>query len=185
MAEIQKELFDEFGKEKRKRSLFRRSETEHISFSSSFDTLLLGILILVMGVVIIYAVGVEVGHQEKLRLAGRESIKTTVQPVSARLVQSQQIQQVQVAVHSPKKTSLPERETVRKYTVQIASFTKNDAAERTLEKLKKEKAGVEIFLIPGPKQIALCIGNHETRAAADRALSELQKKYKDSFVRNR
>ena len=184
MVEIQKELFDEFGGEKRKkkRGLFRRSETEPISFSSSFDTLLLGILILVMGVVIIYAVGVEVGHQEKSRLARRESMKTVIQPVAVRPIQPQQ---AQMPAGSPKKTSPPEREPVRKYTVQIASFTKSDAAEQALGKLRKEKAGVEIFLMPGSKQIALCIGNYETRAAADRALSELQKKYKDSFVRNR
>ena len=89
------------------------------------------------------------------------------------------------SVPSLPKTPPPQRkEPAGKYTIQIASYTQRDAAETALEKAKRESKGVEVFLI-GTKQFALCVGSYETRPDADRALAEFQKRYKDSFVRNR
>ncbi len=165
MTEAQKDFFEELeGKDKKKKSLFRPQTERKISFSSSFDTLLLGFLILVMGVVIVYAIGVEIGHQQKMRAARQPSVQVSLPPVT--------------------KAAPPPREIQGKYTVQVASFTKKETAEQALEKVRKDTAGVTAFLI-GSRQIALCIGSYETRAEADRALMEFQKRYRDSFVRNR
>ena len=179
VPETQKDFFDEIAEnEKKKKSFFRSQEFRKISFSSSFDALLLGFLILMMAIVIVYAIGVEVGNRERMRLTGQGSIKTAVtQTVLPRKEES--LPPITKVMPSPQK-----KEPTGKYTIQIASYTQRNAAEQALEKAKRESGGAEVFLI-GTKQFALCVGSYETREAANRALSEFQKRYKDSFVRNR
>lgn len=160
MTELQREFFDELMEEKKKekRGPFHPPEKE-VSFSSSLDTLLLGFLLLLMAIVIIYAVGVEVGRRHRIPRTPPLQITKSTKPIDT-----------------------TQRETW-KYTVQIASFTKKEPAERALGKLKKERA--DGFLVSEKLFYALCVGKHETRAEADRVLSTLQKQYKDAFVRNR
>lgn len=167
MADVQKDFFEEMREKggKKKKSFFRSSEHKEISFSSSFDAILLGLLILTMAIVIVYAIGVEVGHQQRLHLAKRSSIKTVITQT----------------VPPPPQRKEP---VAGKYTVQIASYITRETADQALEKAKREMKGIDFFLI-GTKQFALCAGSYETREAANRALTEFQKRYGDSFVRNR
>ena len=165
MAEIQKEFFDETGeKDKEKRSFLRPKERKKISFSSSFDTVLLGILILVMSAVIVYTVGVEVGRQRKRWVKDPSAPKRIQVP--------------------PKEARIAAKPITGKYTLQVASFTSKDAAQQSLERTKQGNPGTEVFLI-GTQQFALCVGSYETRADADHALLEFRKQYRDAFVRNR
>ena len=173
MPEIQKEFFNQEGEKKRKRGFFPHSEGKQFFFSPSLDTLLLSMVMLIMGVVIIYAIGVEVGQQEKRRAVRKETppLAVSVRPLPKR--------------EEPKSLLPSKKEAVGKYTIQVASFTKKETAEQALGKLKKEKGGIDAYLILGSQQVALCVGAYETRAEANRALSEFQKRYHDSFVRNR
>ncbi|MBI4436949.1 MAG: SPOR domain-containing protein [Candidatus Omnitrophica bacterium] len=156
MADIQKEFFDQFGEKGKKRSSFFQTQDPREHISFSFDALLLTILLLVMCVVIIYATGVEIGRQAKSPLSRR----TEDRPIAK-------------TVEKP----------VKKFTIQVASYQEKKVAEREVERLRKQ--GVEAFLITSGKSVALCIGAFETRGSADRAVAELQKRYKDCFVRNR
>jgi len=165
MVEIQKEFFDSSGEKGKKRSPFFQSPGKQEQVSFSFDTLLLCILLLVMCVVIIYATGVEIGRQARSPL----SKKTVMKPLEKKMVK--------VLKETPKST------TVKKFTIQVASYQEKNVGEREAERLRKQ--GMDAFLLPGGKRFALCIGMYETRGAADLAASELQKRYKDCFIRNR
>lgn len=165
MGEHQREFFDEFEEKDKKKSFFRPTERSPVFFSSSVDAFLLGFVLLVMGIVIVYAVGVEVGKREKpkpshVTLKKNESLRMPLPP--------QKIQEL-----------------AGKYTVQVASFAKQETAEKALADLRKKKGGREVFLIPDKTQVALCVGGYENRLEANRALQELQKEYHDAFVRNR
>ena len=166
MEDFQRELFDEFGdKEKRKGRFFKRPESKHVTFSVSLETLLLGTLLLVMGMVVVYAMGVEMGRRGESRPKKEFIVK------ASRPFKKEEVKKAKAFT--------------RTFTVQVASFVKREAAERAIENLRKKGKGKGAFLIPGPGQIAVCVGVYEKREDADRALDELKKLYGDAFVRNR
>ncbi len=170
MTEVQKELFDEFGKKKKKGGLFVKSPSERkVSWSFSFDGILLALLLLLMCVVIIYATGVEIGQKAR-----------------ASLVKSQPEKKIEPSpAVTPKKALIIQTMTptpAKRFTIQIASHHEKGTADHEVSRLQKE--GLSVFMTPNRNGFALCVGTYATRSEADRALETIRKRYKDCFVRN-
>ncbi len=140
------------------------------------DTLLLGILILAMGIVVIFAIGVEIGYQNQ-----KPIIQNRTPLTRAARMEAPKPKEAEKPI--PAKVA-PEKQVSGRFTVQVASFGGTEAAREALEQMKR-KGIQEAFLIEGTRQTAVCIGGYESRSEADRALSELKKSFKDAFVRNR
>ena len=177
MVEIQKEFFDSSGEKGKKRSPFFQSPGKQEQVSFSLDTLFLCILLLVMCVVVIYATGVEIGRQARSPLSKRTI--TIMRPVVKETPKETSKRMTGEAPPTAKTAKMQ----VKKFTIQAASYQEKNVAEGEAERLRKQ--GMDAFLIPSGKSIALCNGTYETRGAADLALAELQKRYKDCFIRNR
>jgi len=178
MGETQKELFNEYGEKKRKRRFFQSSQRPEVVFTLSSDTLLLLFVLLAMGAVILYTVGVEMG--KKKDLAFLEEI--TVPKEMARSLPEPEVSLPEALPPPPVQVAPPVVE--GKFTVQVASLRDRAAVDRALEHLKS-RIQQEAFFIKGSEHYAICVGSYGTRQEADYALRELQRWYDDAFVRNR
>jgi hypothetical protein len=69
------------------------------------------------------------------------------------------------------------------FTIQLATYTDGDAAERELDRLSL--AGHEAFVLQGTNRVALCIGEFAEYADAKKQLPDFRKLYHDCFIRRR
>ena len=67
------------------------------------------------------------------------------------------------------------------YTVQVASFQKDEYAQKEAMTLKKK--GYDIFVVAKGKYSIVCVGKFSRRDEAKVILSRLKKTYKDCMVR--
>ena len=68
------------------------------------------------------------------------------------------------------------------YTVQVASFKKEEYAQKEAKDL--EAKGYEIFVIPKGEYSVVCVGKFQEENQARRFSSKLRSKYKDCLIRS-
>ncbi len=81
------------------------------------------------------------------------------------------------AVQAPK----PQIQPQNNYTIQLASYQSKTYAQRQAELLKKK--GLTTLVLPKGSYTILCVGSFADKEKARPLLSELKKKYQDSFIR--
>jgi cell division septation protein DedD len=69
------------------------------------------------------------------------------------------------------------------YTIQLATYTNLEAADRELERLRLK--GHSVFLVEGRNRVALCVGKYSTHHAAKQQLTGFRQDYHDCFIRRR
>ena len=187
--EQQKELFDQFeGTEEKKKSLRGVTREERFSFSVSFDTLLLGGILLLMVSVLIYSTGVEIGrHHQKMLPVNPQGVSlqsvapppvTVVLPASKPASQS-----VAKTVEKPTVKVVPKTEKGGGVTIQVLSYRQSQPAEQALSVLRKK--GYAAFLLTTPQGVVVCVGNFAKSSEAQPTLKELKALYPDCFVRKK
>ena len=70
----------------------------------------------------------------------------------------------------------------KKYTIQVATFSNKNFAEKELTSL--EKRGYTTFIIFKSGKNLVCVGNFLNKDNAKSSLVELKKRYQDCFIRN-
>ena len=184
--EQQKELFEEFKKEKsaiekitdkitqKRRKLYANIAMENVVFT---------FIIAIMCVVTAFALGVERGK----RLASEpQVIKKEIAPErqkspEARIPQevTGQIELKPIEVGKPDKISpksLP-------YTIQLISYKQKDIADTEINKLLKKN--VDAHIIASGRWYQVCAGHFRSVKEAERALRELEDQYQGCFVRKK
>lgn len=73
------------------------------------------------------------------------------------------------------------KESLQKYTIQVASFSSKTYAQQEADTLKKK--GVSAIIKPSGKYVALCVGNFSDKETAKGALSQLKKQYSGCYIR--
>ncbi len=105
--------------------------------------------------------------------AVRES--TAVRPVIS------QTAPVQPEAVMPAEQAAANASSLSGYTIQLASFKSNTAAQKQADMLRKR--GLNPLLMTKGSYVVLCVGNFADRQSAAPLLSELRKLYRDCLVR--
>lgn len=74
-------------------------------------------------------------------------------------------------------------EKTENYTIQIASFKKIDAAEKTASQVKA--MGYDTDVLPSGDYFRVCVGNFKQRKEAERVLINLKKRFADCYITRR
>ncbi|MCX5681225.1 MAG: SPOR domain-containing protein [Candidatus Omnitrophica bacterium] len=110
--------------------------------------------------------------------------RTTVaqpQKVSPRMIQSTVVAKKSAPVPAPKADVALPAVSGGFYTVQIASFKKQEFAEQEAHGLKKK--GYETFIVPKGQHLILCAGRFLDQGGAKVLSGKLRNQYKDCLVR--
>jgi hypothetical protein len=81
----------------------------------------------------------------------------------------------------PKQDSNIPKEAPKNYTIQLASYSNKIYAQREADTLKKK--GLKPLILPKGRYVILCVGSFSDKANARTLLSDLEKQYRDCFIR--
>ncbi len=165
--EYQKELFEEFGKEKGKlkrmtEKIVRRQNRLYLRISP--ENAVFAAIIIIMCIIVSFALGVERG----------KSLAPSVIIAPEKKIEPKREPEIK-----PPSIEVPEGI----YTIQLISYKKKAPAEK--EKRKLTKKGIEAFIIASGEWFQVCAGSYTDTKKAGKALDEFSKKYKGCFIRKK
>ncbi len=129
-----------------------------------------------------YSIGLERGRAPESQHLPQpmEEAVTTGPTMSERV--ATQLQQSPTAVPNTK-TTQSQSEDEKRYTVQVVTYRKSGLAEGEMKFLSGR--GFEPFVIPSGEYYQICVGQFGDRHQAVLALTTLQQRYRDAFIRRR
>jgi hypothetical protein len=164
----------------------RRRTGSFIGYLFNYERIILiGIGLLIVGT-ISFSVGVEKGRRMASQ-NGDIAVKTEVQTStrqSAALTQQQERIPAQTATTPlPIQTATTPTVTLVRYTIQLASYVTEGAAQKEAERLKRQ--GYSTLVLKKGKYTILCVGEFNSREQAQSFLNvfKKQKAYRDCFIR--
>ena len=194
----QQELFEEFIiREKRKGKLFGAFKfkkpifpQQRLTFSFSYETLIIMLIGIVLAASILFSLGVERGRS--LEFSSAISSPGAVQPVveipPANTVIEQPAEVQKQAVVKPEKKqevvkTAPSAAADKPFTIQVASYKTRDLAEKELTRLKNK--GYSSDILKKGDYFILCVGSYTKKELANQALPYWERRYKGCIVRKR
>lgn len=177
------------------------------SITLSGENIIVLTVFVFLAIIVSFSFGVEKGKRVMARADSSTSKKVVISPVPSKaavvqrsvivprtqtvVVPVQKIPVQQASATVVAKTSLPVSQpkavpvtTVAAgnfYTVQVASFKKQEFADQEAHGLKKK--GYETFIVAKGQHLILCAGRFGDQSAAKVLLGKLKSKYKDCLVR--
>ena len=178
--EYQKELFEEFGKEKGKfkRIAEKIGQRQHRFYLHiSPENAVFAAIIAVMCVIVSFAMGVERGKRlAPLAVAARriEEAPPAKEPEAKKKAETKKEPEIKA----------PSRGTPAGiYAIQLISYKKKRLAEREQRKLSGKN--IEAFIVPSGEWFQVCAGGYADMREAGRALEKFSKDYKGCFIRKK
>ncbi|MFH1594173.1 MAG: SPOR domain-containing protein [Candidatus Omnitrophota bacterium] len=197
--EYQKELFNEFNKEKgriekiadkitqRKKRLYLNLPIENIIFA---------VIIVIMAVIVSFALGVERGKVIARPVGIEENTLNNEEVVSVKKVgQFTEIElgpitvmktaaiEAEKIVPAREERPIPDRAADTQYTIQLISYKKKDLADREQWALKAK--GLDTSIISSGNWYKVCVGTYGNMDRAKEALKEFAGEYKGCFIRRK
>jgi len=173
--EYQKELFDDFGREKSKIKKISDKITEgrrRLHVTLGVENIVFAVIIAIMCMVIAFALGTEHGKH-----LGSQSLLPPEPIVYTRVPENNLVDAVEA--EAPKAEEAPKSS---RYVIQLISYKAMGPAIE--EKNKLLNKNVHAVIIPAGKWYQVCVGGYDNIKDAKRALKEFSKDYKGCFVRN-
>jgi hypothetical protein len=182
-AEHQKELFEEFKKEKRKidKIADKIKHRKKLYLHVPVENMVFVAIVVIMCAVVAFALGVERGK----RYAGIRTAPES-EPLGAKaLMQPIELESIEVSTLTKKRPAVTERDVTEgiAYTIQLISYRKKEYAENEREKLLKK--GIDAFIVSSGNWHQVCAGVYDNIQDAKEAQSELSENYKGCFIRRR
>ena len=177
-----------------------KDHNPHRIFSSltlSLENIILLSIFVVMGIICAFSLGVEKGKKATLKEVESDTAGIAIAATENKAVADAELYEK----IDPKKTeenreeSLPEIKSAslfpvalnkrRNYTIQVASFRKEEYAQKEVSMLKQKRAykGFEIFVLPKGNWSIVCIGSFGKKSEANVLLGQLKKRYNDCLIR--
>jgi cell division protein FtsN len=150
------------------------------------DMLILVSVALVLLLILSFSLGVERGKRLTSNMAViKESDVALDDILTDRLAQEEGVEQKQV-IEKPKEAVTDKKAEERKeekirYKIQVASFYKENIANKAAEDLQKQ--GYQAFVDKKGKFMVVYVGNFEDETKAKQALQALRKQFKDCILR--
>ena len=136
-----------------------------------YEKVILLIICLIIASAISFSLGVEKGKQFSFP-------KIENQP---KLIAKQPDTKPSVILNKTPVETLKKSEKIQGFTIQIASYQNKERARKEAENLKNK--GFSPLIIPNGNYNILCVGNFINKETAKPLLTELKRKYRDSFIR--
>jgi len=181
----QKDLFDDYGRQRKQSKRLQDMLPKKVSFSFSLEHLVFLGIGAMMTMVLLFALGVEkgrrlvLGHDLTKRTAISEPKRS--EPETVLTARKEPLKKAEEAVKADP-AKLPDR-AEREYTIQTATFRRKASAEEEASRLKKD--GFEPYVIAKGDFFQVCVGNFRNKEDADKHLVKLRLRYKDCFIKKR
>ncbi len=179
----QKELFEEFEYARKWPRFLKKRQfpQRHFMLKITYERAVLSFVILTLILVITFCTGVERGKQ--IAVLTPQAVDTTADIAKVvNVTPPKTTQQIKEPL-KPNEEKKVEKTTTWVYTVQVASYLKEEAARKELERLKR--AGFNSYLTQSGKYYLLCEGNYSSKKQARSAKSRLKREYKDCFIKKK
>lgn len=188
--------FELFPSEQKAETARSRPRFFLTNFTLSLENIILVSVMIILSVVMAFSWGVERGKD-------KETVQAPAEPPpvqEARPVTPAPVQEVvPVAAAAAEEAPLPavvqadpapaaaaeapsEKNIDKLYTIQVASYNKEEYAQREGANLKKD--GYDIFVLPKGNYSILCVGKFKDKDKAKAFSTKLRKRYKDCLVRS-
>ncbi len=185
--QVQRELFEEFGsveKPKYPKNAFQNKPKPTVTLS--YEHIIFVIIGVIILSIIVFSLGVERGKRIVFRnkLFSTDDINSDERFKSAKEyddIDTAEGQEVKPPAAAEDKQEEAAEDIILPYTVQVASYKSNAAAESRAEDLKLE--GYEAFTMEKGEYYIMCIGRFADKADAAAENKRLRKRYSDCFVR--
>jgi hypothetical protein len=145
------------------------------------------IILLTIGVIVIAVIAFSLGVEKGKTMVSGVAVLTPDKNVgTAALIRKQELP-VRTsnidAASAAVKVAVPvaAKDRLQNYTIQLASFQSRDSAQKEAALLKKK--GLAAVVISKGNYSILCVGSFNSKETAEPLLSQLKKKYQDSFIR--
>lgn len=159
------ELFEDFSEPRQPKLRFRKKfwPQQKMTLVLPYERAIFGLIALIMVLLIAFALGMERGRHTYGYIARESPIK---------------IEHAPIELVTEKK-----EEKLGFFTIQVATFTKQDLAQ--LEKERLIKGGFDASLAKSDKYIQICVGHFKSKKDAEGELKRLKAMYKDCYIRFR
>ncbi len=135
------------------------------------DTLILLGVIIILLFTLLFSLGVERGKKVVLRSKDKEE----------NLSKPDIIKDSVTAVSAPQKAADKEKDTEKTYHVQVASFHKENSARKEAESLEND--GYPVVITRKGDYVVIYVGGFKNKNEAKNNFENLQKRYKDCFLK--
>ncbi len=147
--------------------------------------ILVSIGLLIVGT-ISFSVGVEKGRRMESQnrdTAVKTAVATNTRPSVALTQKQEKLPSPTATAPLPVQTTITPTVTGERYTIQVASYVTEGAAQKEGERLKRQ--GYSTLVLKKGKYTILCVGEFNSREQAQSFLSvfKKQKAYRDCFIR--
>lgn len=189
--ETQQELFEQFAGSARKpeRFLPQNKINKPILFSTSVEQVILISITLILVCCFVFFLGVLRGKSLKTSplaaamVYSKKPVSLPVPVVSAAPVRSAAASEP-VRLPGPQQAQVVEvSSTTKPYTVQLATYKKQELAEKEVVTLRR--SGYFSTIIPSDGYYQVCVGQYATKDEAKKDLKNFSAKYKGCFLRRR
>ncbi len=173
--EYQKELFDDFGREKSKIKKISDKITERrrrLHVTLGVENIVFAVIIVMMCMVVVFALGTEHGKH-----LGSQSLLSPRPIVYTRVPENNPADIVEAEAPKTEEAPKPSR-----YVIQLISYKAMEPAIE--EKNKLLNKNVHAVIITAGEWYQVCVGGYDNIKDAKRALVEFSKDYNGCFVRN-
>ncbi len=186
--EMQQELFGEFGSQASKQkprfpSLHKAQKP--VLLSTSLEQILLVSILLILAACVVFFLGILRGKSMAatggvVPMSTQPLPRKTTQVLPPRAAPRAGLGTSTVKTATPKD---PAWDLGKPYTIQLATFKKQDMAEREVDTIRKK--GFQAFIIASGDYYEVCSGQYVSKEDAGRDKKLFSARYKDCFIRRR
>lgn len=172
-----------------------------LNLTLTLDNLIIMAVVMIMAMVVSFSIGVEKGKKyvrpkpepeqsdsrAKINRVGQPPVVDRVSESASAVPQPETVIRVMDELANEPQPSVVEEVTeiaqlpAGAYTVQVASFKKENQAREEATAL--EKKGYEIYVLPKGGYSIVCVGKFNRRNEAQLLSAQLKKRYKDCLIR--
>ena len=179
-AILQKELFEEFDKPKKRNMAEKKSilPKSYTMINITYEQIVFISIAILMLMVLVFSLGVERGKHIKapeVKIIPESSFEIAeIEPVKKS--EPIPVAPMPVAVEAAPMESRP-------YTIQVIAYRSKKLAQEELVKLSKK--GFDPFIIVGGGYYQICANEYATHDKAKKDFKQMKRTYKDCFIRKR
>lgn len=173
--ETQAELFKEFAKAPKKRPWRRLWLPRRLTVKVSHESLILGVILLIMVMILCFTFGVERGKRiGAIKASARQDAKNIEEGGVAPMTVPILVQEVETKA---------EEERLEAYAVQLITYKHEEYANKELAKLRRN--GFEPFVVRSGRFFVINIGPYKNKDEALTILKEFKRQapYRSAFLR--
>jgi hypothetical protein len=180
--QVQKELFEDFvsrEKQNRPNDLFQKKSK--VSINLCFEHIVIVLIVFIIMLAVVFSIGVEKGKSMAPAFTGNMPKDSHAKEIEIEKFEHVVPEQDEAVDYAEVLVKPVEAEVQFSYTVQVASYLREDTAKRHAEQLKSQ--GDDAFIIKKGNYYITCVGKFTDRQGAEAKAKKLKKSYNDCLVR--